>query len=85
LIYLYIISVVVAIFVGFILRLPFKIDIDSFEGNVFFPTIVISLGLMAILEYFGATGYIYPILTGVVGGVVSKYINRLFPGVDYGN
>ena len=85
LIYFYSISVVSSIAIGVMLKLPLKPNMDSFEGNVIFPTVFTALGLTAITEFLFGLDAVLCVILGVVSALFSKYTNRIFSGVDYGN
>ncbi len=85
LIYYYVVSTIVALIAGLLIRLPISIDSDSFEGNILFPTVFVALGLTAIVEYLFNLNLIVCLLIGILSALFSKYTNRIFNGVDYGN
>jgi len=83
--YYYGISVVASLVIGILLRLPIKVNPDSFEGNVLFPTVFIALGLTAIVDYLFSLNMVLCVGVGIISALFSKYANRIFPGVEYGN
>jgi energy-converting hydrogenase A subunit A len=85
LIYFYGISVISSIVIGAMLKLPLKPNMDSFEGNILFPTVFVALGLTAITEFLFGLDIVLCIIMGITSALFSKYTNRIFPGVDYGN
>jgi len=84
LIFYYILSVVISLVVGLIIKLPLKIDTNSFKGNLFFPTVFIVLGLMAVVDSLFSLNLVFSILVGIVSPLFSKYVDVIFPGVNYG-
>jgi energy-converting hydrogenase A subunit A len=73
----YILAVVSAVIVGFILRLPLlpeKPIRDSFTISIIFPTTVIALGLSAMVFELGWGGIIVGVIIGVVSALISKYL-----------
>jgi len=74
-----------SIIFGAILKLPLKPDMDSFECNVLFPTIFVALGLTAITESLFGLDVVLCVIIGMVSALFSKYANRIFPGVEYGD
>ena len=73
----YTLSVVSAIIVGFILRLPLLPERpirDSWTISIIFPTTVIALGLSAMVFELGWNGIIVGIVIGVISALISKYI-----------
>ena len=84
LIFYYILSVVISLVVGLIIKLPLKIDINSFKGNLFFPTVFIVLGLMAVVDSLFGLNLVFTILVGIISPLFSKYVDVIFPGVNYG-
>ncbi|WP_292461200.1 energy-converting NiFe hydrogenase A subunit EhaA [Methanothermococcus sp.] len=85
LIYFYGISIISSIIIGILLKMPLKPNTNSFEGNILFPTVFVALGLTAIAEFLFGLDIILCVIIGVFSALFSKYINRIFPGVDYGN
>jgi energy-converting hydrogenase A subunit A len=83
--YYYGISVVVSLAIGILFRLPIKVNSDSFEGNALFPTVFIALGLTAIVDHLFSLSISSCIGVGVFSALLSKYVNKVFPGVEYGN
>ncbi|HID65808.1 MAG TPA: hypothetical protein EYP32_02765 [Aquificaceae bacterium] len=77
-------SVVISLVVGLIIKLPLKIDTNSFKGNLFFPTVFIVLGLMAVVDSLFSLNLVFSILVGIVSPLFSKYVDVIFPGVNYG-
>lgn len=84
-IYYYVISVMVSVVMGLIIKLPLKLDKESFEGNLFFPTIFIALGLTSIVEFLFGLNIIFSLFIGLISPIFSKYVNIIFPGVEYGS
>jgi len=80
----YILSVVTSLVVGLVIGLPPKVDINSFKGNLFFPTVFIALGLAAVTDFLFTLNLVFSILVGVVSSLFSKYVDVIFPGVSYG-
>lgn len=78
-------AIIVSIIIGLLLRLPLKIDIDSFEANVIFPTVFIALGLCALVEFLFGLNLIMGIIIGFISALFSKYSMNIFSGVDYGS
>ena len=73
----YTLSVVAAVVVGFILRLPLLPERpirDSWTISIIFPTIVIALGLSAMVFELGWNGIIVGIIIGVISALISKYL-----------
>ncbi len=77
-------ALIVSLIVGFLLKLPLKVNKESFESNVFFPTIFIVLGLCAITKFLFGYNIVYGIIIGIISAIFSKYAINLFSGVDYG-
>ncbi|HIQ39413.1 MAG TPA: hypothetical protein EYH53_05345 [Methanothermococcus okinawensis] len=84
LIFYYILSLAISLVVGFIIRLPLKIDTNSFKGNLFFPTVFVTLGLMAIVDILFNLNLVFSIIVGILSPLFSKYVDVIFPGVSYG-
>ncbi|HIP17245.1 MAG TPA: hypothetical protein EYG76_02945 [Methanothermococcus okinawensis] len=84
-VYCYIISVIISVIIGLIIKLPLKLDKKSFEGNLFFPTIFIALGLTSIVEFLFGLNIIFSLFIGLISPIFSKYVNIIFPGVKYGS
>ena len=74
----------ISLVVGLIIKLPLKIDTNSFKGNLFFPTVFIVLGLMAVVDSLFSLNLVFSILVGIVSPLFSKYVDVIFPGVNYG-
>ncbi|WP_331275702.1 energy-converting hydrogenase A subunit A EhaA [Methanobacterium veterum] len=73
----YVLAVISAIIVGFILRLPLLPERpmrDSWTISIIFPTIIIALGLSAMVFELGWNGMIVGIVTGVLSALISKYL-----------
>lgn len=85
LLYYYGISIVASLVIGMILKLPVKVNTDSFEGNVLFPTVFVALGLTAIIDYLFSLNAIACLGVGIISALFSKYANSIFSGVEYGN
>ncbi|HIC99620.1 MAG TPA: hypothetical protein EYP08_08405 [Pyrodictiaceae archaeon] len=85
LIFYYILSLVISLIVGFIIRLPLKVDTDSFKGNLFFPTVFVTLGLISVVDILFSLNLVFSIIVGIVSPLFSKYVDVVFPGVSYGN
>ena len=83
-IFYYILSLAISLVVGFIIRLPLKIDTNSFKGNLFFPTVFVTLGLMAIVDILFNLNLVFSIIVGILSPLFSKYVDVIFPGVSYG-
>jgi energy-converting hydrogenase A subunit A len=79
------VAIVVSIIIGLLLRLPLKIDIDSFEANAIFPPVFIALGLCALVEFLFSSNLIMGIIIGFISALFSKYSMNIFSGVDYGS
>jgi NADH:ubiquinone oxidoreductase subunit 2 (subunit N) len=72
-----ILAVISAMIVGFILRLPLLPERpmrDSWTISIIFPTIIIALGLSAMVFELGWNGMIVGIVTGVLSALISKYL-----------
>jgi len=80
----YILSVVISLVVGLVIKLPLKMDTNSFRGNLFFPTIFTALGLMAVVDTLFGLNLVFSVLIGILSPLFSKYVDVIFPGVDYG-
>ena len=74
----------ISLVVGLIIKLPLKIDTNSFKGNLFFPTVFIVLGLMAVVDSLFSLNLVFTILVGIISPLFSKYVDVIFPGVNYG-
>ena len=73
----YVLAVISAIIVGFILRLPLlpeKPMRDSWTISIIFPTIIIALGLCAMVFELGWNGMIVGIVIGILSALISKYL-----------
>ncbi len=73
----YTFSVVAAVVVGLILRLPLLPERpirDSWTISIIFPTSVIALGLSAMVFELGWNGIIVGIIIGVISALISKYL-----------
>ena len=73
----YIIAVLSAVIVGFIIRLPLlpeKPIRDSFTISIIFPTTVIALGLSAMVFELGWGGIIVGVIIGILSALISKYL-----------
>ncbi len=73
----YVLAVISAIIVGFILRLPLLPERpmrDSWTISIIFPTIIIALGLSAMVFELGWNGIIVGIVVGVLSALISKYL-----------
>lgn len=73
----YILAVISAIIVGFILKLPLlpeKPIRDSWTISIIFPTTIIALGLSAMVFELGWKGMIVGTVTGVLSAFISKYL-----------
>jgi energy-converting hydrogenase A subunit A len=73
----YVLAVISAIIVGFILRLPLLPERpmrDSWTTSIIFPTTIIALGLSAMVFKLGYEGMIVGIVIGVVSALISKYL-----------
>jgi energy-converting hydrogenase A subunit A len=73
----YIIALVSAIVVGFILKLPLLPERpmrDSWTISIIFPTAVIALGLSAIVFKLGYEGIIAGLIIGIISALISKYL-----------
>ena len=73
----YVLAVIAAIVVGFILKLPLLPERpirDSWTASIIFPTTVIALGLSAMVFELGWNGIIVGIVVGVVSALISKYL-----------
>jgi energy-converting hydrogenase A subunit A len=79
------ISTILSVILGILVKLPIKIDSDSFEGNALFPTIFVALGLTAIIDYLFGLNVVVCVIIGITSALFSKYVNRIFNGVEYGN
>lgn len=69
-------TVVSAVIVGFILRIPLLPERpirDSFTISIIFPTLVIALGLSAMVFELGWNGIIVGIIIGVLSSLISRY------------
>lgn len=80
----YILSVVISLVVGFIIGLPVEIDVNSFKGNLFFPTVFVALGLTAVIDILFNLNLVFTLLVGIFSPLFSKYVDLIFPGVSYG-
>lgn len=73
----YLLAVISAIIVGFILKLPLLPERPirySFTTSIIFPTTVIALGLSAMVFELGWGGIIVGIIVGVISALISKYL-----------
>lgn len=73
----YVLAVISAIIIGFILRLPLLPERPirhSFTISIIFPTTVIALGLSAMVFELGWEGMIVGIIIGVLSALISKYL-----------
>ena len=73
----YFLAVISAIIVGFILRLPLLPERpmrDSWTISIIFPTIIIALGLSAMVFKLGWNGMIVGIIIGILSALISKYL-----------
>jgi energy-converting hydrogenase A subunit A len=73
----YVLAVISAIIVGFILRLPLLPERpmrDSWTTSIIFPTTIIALGLCAMVFKLGYNGIIVGIIIGIVSALISKYL-----------
>ncbi len=73
----YALAAVSAIVVGLILRLPLlpeKPMRDSWTTSIIFPTVIIALGLSAMVFELGWKGVVVGIAVGVVSALISKYL-----------
>ena len=73
----YVLAVVSAIIVGFILKIPLLPERpmrDSWTISIIFPTTIIALGLSAIVFKLGYEGMIVGISVGIVSALISKYL-----------
>ena len=85
----YLIAMASAVILGIILRLPLLPDKpmrESWTISVIFPTIIIAIGLFAIINYFKIYNNIYTaLLIGIFSAIFSKYLlERAFPKPDLG-
>ena len=72
----YTFAAVSAVIVGFILKIPLlpeKPMRESFTISIIFPTVVIALGLSAMVFELGWNGIIVGVAIGVITAIVSKY------------
>lgn len=73
----YVLAVISAIIVGFILKLPLLPERpirDSWTISIIFPTIIIALGLSAIVFELGWNGMIVGTVIGILSAFISKYL-----------
>ncbi len=73
----YILAVISAIIVGFILKLPLlpeKPIRDSWTISIIFPTTIIALGLSAMVFELGWNGMIVGTVIGILSSFISKYL-----------
>ena len=85
----YLTAVATALIVAMILRLPLlpeKPMRQSWTISVIFPTIIIAIGLFAIINYFKVYNNFYTaIIIGIFSAIFSKYLlERAFPKPDQG-
>lgn len=85
----YILVIISAMVLGLLLRLPIlpeKPMRNSWKISVVFPTIIIAMGLYAIVDYFRIYNNIYTaIIIGIFAAVFSRFIlERLVPEPDLG-
>ena len=75
---LYIISIVSAVIVGLLIKLPLLPERpmrQSWTISVVFPTIVIAVGLFAIFDYFKIYNNIYTaIIIGIFAAIFSRFL-----------
>jgi len=81
--------IISAMVLGLLLRLPIlpeKPMRNSWKISVVFPTIIIAIGLYAIVDYFRIYNNIYmAIIIGIIAAVFSRFIlERLVPEPDLG-
>lgn len=86
----YIIAIVSAAIVGLLLRLPLLPERpmrQSWTISIIFPTIIISIGLYAIIDYFKIYNGIYTaIIIGVFAAVFCRFLlEKLIPIPDVGD
>ena len=77
----YAVALVSSIVVGAILGMKISFDMDSFEGSVLFPTPFVALGLTALIGYLITLDLISSVIIGIFASVLSKFANKIFPGV----
>lgn len=73
----YILAVLSAIIVGFIVKLPLLPERPirySFTISIIFPTTVIALGLSAMVFELGWGGIMVGVITGILSALISKYL-----------
>lgn len=73
----YVLAVISAIIVGFMLRLPLLPERpmrDSWTISIIFPTVIIALGLSAMVFGLGWNGIIVGIIIGILSPFISKYL-----------
>lgn len=73
----YVLAVISAIVVGFILKLPLLPERpirDSWTISIIFPTTIIALGLSAMVFELGWSGIIVGIIIGIISALISKYL-----------
>lgn len=73
----YVLAALSTIIVGFALRLPLLPERpirDSWTTSIIFPTLIIALGLSAMVFGLGYEGIIVGIVIGVVSALISKYL-----------
>lgn len=85
----YLIAVASAVILAMILRLPLlpeKPMRESWTISVIFPTVIIAIGLFAIINYFKVYNNIYAaIIIGIFSAIFSKYfLEKAFPKPDLG-
>ena len=72
----YTLAAISSIIVGFILKIPLlpeKPMRESFTISIIFPTVVISLGLSAMVFEMGWNGIIVGISIGIITAITCKY------------
>jgi energy-converting hydrogenase A subunit A len=72
----YTLAAIFAIIVGFILKIPLlpeKPRRESWTISIIFPTVVISLGLSAMVFEMGWNGIIVGSAIGIISAIISKY------------
>ena len=73
----YTLAVITAVVAGFILRLPLipeKPIRYSFTIRIIFPTVVIALGLSAMVFELGWGGIVVGVIVGITSALISKYL-----------
>jgi energy-converting hydrogenase A subunit A len=86
----YILTIISAIILGLFLKLPLLPDKpmrNSWKISIIFPTIIIAIGLYAILDYFKVYNTLYAgIIIGIFSAVFSRFfLERAFPKPDGGS